>query len=273
MLNYTSHGNGEPVVLLHGMAASKQDWSSLLQDLAQAGFQGYAPDLVGHGDSVKPDAPPHYTARAVYNTFENWLESLALSGPLRLVGHSLGGFLSLLYAHRHPKSVASLVLIDPFISPRQLSPAFQLFGRRPDLTSKAYRHIPGWLVHLALGLDLSEASRFSNQVRQQIAKDYLRASPNIMYMSSSVWDLTPILPEINSPTLIIWGDHDQTLKPASFPRLALQLPHAEVYPVAHSGHQPHIGKADQVNRKVVDFFRRQPEFSLQNPGVMAWQLP
>ena len=86
MLNYTSHGNGEPVVLLHGMAASKQDWSSLLQDLAQAGFQGYAPDLVGHGDSVKPDEPPHYTARAVYNTFENWLEGLALTGPLRLVG-------------------------------------------------------------------------------------------------------------------------------------------------------------------------------------------
>jgi pimeloyl-ACP methyl ester carboxylesterase len=60
------------------------------------------------------------------------------------------------------------------------------------------------------------------------------------------------------PALVIWGDQDLTLKPASFPRLVQSLPDAAGFPIAGSGHQPHIGKPEEVNRAVLDFFARIP---------------
>lgn len=255
-LHYLKEGDGDPVILVHGMAASNRQWQLLLGEIAQNGWRAYAPDLPGHGDSPKAEAVSQYTALAVYTTFEKWLNSLGFNPPVRLVGHSLGGFLCLLYAFHHPQQVASLALIDPYYSPAQLPLSIRLLNRRPGLASWGFQRIPSWAVHLIFDLDLGEAHHFNSQVRHAIAGDYLRASPKIIYLGASIWDLTPILPEIKTPTLLIWGDRDRTLKPTSFPRLALQMPQVEISPVAGSGHQPHIGKAAQVNRRVIDFFQR-----------------
>lgn len=256
LLNYTTQGEGAPVILVHGVAASNQHWHPLLLALEQAGFQGFAPDLLGHGESAKPLEPAHYAAQAVYDVFERWLENLAVQRSIRLVGHSLGGFMSLLYTYHHPQNVAGLVLIDPYLNPNQLPLHLRLINRRPALASRVFKHTPAWLLNLIFDMDLSETHHFPQQVRDEIAGDYLRASPNIIYLGCSIWDLTPVLSEIRTPTLVIWGDRDRTLKPGSFARIAQQIPQVEVYPIAGSGHQPHIGRSDEINRRVVEFFRR-----------------
>lgn len=259
-LSYITEGNGDPVILVHGMAASNRHWQLLLGEVARNGWQGYAPDLPGHGDSPKPEAISQYSAQAVYQTFEEWLDSLGFDHPVHLVGHSLGGFLSLLYAHRHPQRVASMALIDPYFSPAQLPIVMRLINRRPRLAAWAFQRVPSWAIHLIFDLDMGETHHFSSQVRHAIAGDYLRASPKIIYLGASIWDLSPILPDIKTPTLLIWGERDRTLKPTSFSRLALLMPQVALFPIAGSGHQPHIGKAEQVNRRVIEFFRR-------------WQVP
>lgn len=254
-LHYLTEGDGDPVVLVHGMAASNQHWPSMLHDLAQAGFRGYAPDLPGHGASPKPDEPSQYSAQAVFGAFERWMVTLGSAGPVRLVGHSLGGFMSLLYTHRHPQRVASLVLIDPYISQGQLPPVLRLINRRPGVAARAYRKIPPKLVHLIFDLDLTITDHFPGPIRETIAMDHLRASPNIIYLGASIWDLTPSLPEIQTPTLLIWGERDRTLKPASFRSMAQQLPQVEIYPIPGIGHQPQIGRAEQINRRIIEFFQ------------------
>lgn len=239
------------------MAASNQHWPSLLHDLAQAGFRGYAPDLPGHGASPKPGQPDHYSAQAVFAAFESWMETLSSPGPMHLVGHSLGGFMSLLYTHRHPQRVTSLVLIDPYISQNQLPLVLRLINRRPGVAARAYRKIPTQLMHLIFDLDLTITDHFPGPLRETIARDHQRASPNIIYLGASIWDLTPTLPEIQTPTLLIWGERDRTLKPASFHSMAQLLPRVEVLPIPNTGHQPQIGRADQINRRIIEFFQRQ----------------
>lgn len=256
-LNYTTKGNGAPIILVHGMAASNRQWQLLLDEVTQNGWRGYAPDLPGHGDSPKTDDLSQYAAQAVYTAFAAWLDGLGFDQPLRLVGHSLGGFLCLLYAYHHPQHIASLALIDPYYSPTQLPLSLRLINRRPRLAAWAFQRIPSWIVHLIFDLDRGETHQFNSKVRHAIAGDYLRASPKIIYLGASIWDLTPILPEIKTPTLLIWGDRDRTLKPTSFTRLALQMPQVEISPVTGSGHQPHIGKAEQVNRRLIEFFQRR----------------
>lgn len=250
---YVSEGAGHPAILIHGIAASLYDWTRLMPDLAHAGYHAYAPDLPGHGESDKPDDPEQYTVDNLLRRLMQWIDSLELGEPITLVGHSLGGYLSLSYARSHPKRVKRMVLIDPFYTPHQLSPVLRLARRRPALGAKTMRLVPEWLVNTILGWDPTSATEFSPQARQQIANDYKRASPHFVYITQEVTDLTPILPEIHTPTGVIWGEKDMTLKPDSFPELVHAMPHASGYPITHSGHQPHIGKPKLVSQIILDF--------------------
>jgi 4,5:9,10-diseco-3-hydroxy-5,9,17-trioxoandrosta-1(10),2-diene-4-oate hydrolase len=252
-LEYIQHGGGAPVVLLHGIAASRRDWDALLPALAARGYRGLAPDLLGHGDSPKPGQPLFYNIASLYLFLERWVEQLGLSEPADWVGHSLGGYLSLLYSLRHPEQVRSLALIDPLFTPAQINPLLAWMRRWPHLGVPLLRWTPEWLVYRLSGLDPGLQANVSRDGRRQIASDYKRASPNFLYIPMTVADLTPYLGRVRQPALVIWGKQDRTLSPASFPRLARTLPRARGHAVPGCGHQPHIAHPELVNRLVLEF--------------------
>src|SRR5688572_21404645 len=111
-VNYVTQGEGSPVVMVHGLAASLHDWDDLLPELSANGYAGYALDLMGHGESAKPHHHADYTVPNAYQYFEKWIDALELQQPFTLIGHSLGGGLSLLYTLRHPERVRGLVLVN-----------------------------------------------------------------------------------------------------------------------------------------------------------------
>jgi pimeloyl-ACP methyl ester carboxylesterase len=252
-VNFISKGDGPPVILIHGMAASLYDWSSLMPELSEAGYQAFAMDLLGHGGSIKPEDPKYYHVEHIYQHFSTWLEGLHLGNTPVLVGHSLGGYLSLMYAIQHPGQVRAQVLIDPFYETQQLSRLTRLIRHRPNLYEKAIRMAPEWMVRIVLGWIPDSTSYFSPEVRKQIAADYKRASPHFVYITREMPDLTSRISQVETPSLVIWGERDFTLRPASFPKLVELLPHARGYPVADTGHQPHISHHVLVNQLVLQF--------------------
>jgi pimeloyl-ACP methyl ester carboxylesterase len=252
-VNYRQEGQGPPVILIHGIAASLYDWVNMMPELAAHGYHAYALDLLGHGESHKPADPQEYHVDCLFAHFTSWVDRLGLDNPLWLVGHSLGGYLSLQYALRFPSRVRGLVLIDPFYDIRQLSPWLRLVRRRPYLGARAMQAVPEWLINILLGWDPSSSADFSPLARQQIANDYKRASPHFVYITRDIPALTNSLQQVQVPTLVIWGEHDLTLRPETFERLVEQLPRGSSHPIPECGHQPHIGKPALVNRLVLDF--------------------
>ena len=252
-IHYVSQGEGDPVILVHGIFASLYDWMRLAPALSAGGYRALAPDLFGHGESLKPDDPGQYTIETIYAYLEAWIDSLGLDRPAALVGHSMGGYLSLRYSLAHPERVCGLVLINPLYTLEQLSPLIRLVSRRPEFGERALRRAPEWLMNALLGWDPSKPADFSAQARRQIANDYKRASPHIVYLTRSVPDLTPALPQVKIPALVVWGDKDQTLNPESFELLAGCLANAHSHPIPGCGHQPHIGKPALVNRLALEF--------------------
>jgi pimeloyl-ACP methyl ester carboxylesterase len=250
-------GTGPTVILLHGMAASSCDWAALMPALAALGYRALAVDLLGHGDSPKPEDPRAYTLENCYQSLETWVSELALQGPLIWIGHSLGGYLCLEFALRHEKQVAALALVDPLYKLGQISPLLRLFRGRADLGAKAMEAVPLELIDRLLAWDSTNLAGFSPQARRQIALDYKRASPNILHYTQDIQDLTPRLGQVYSPTLVVWGERDLTLRPASFPALVARLPHATGHCLPRSGHQPHIGQPVRVNRLILDFLAEQ----------------
>jgi pimeloyl-ACP methyl ester carboxylesterase len=112
---------------------------------------------------------------------------------------------------------------------------------------KALRATPEWLMNMLMGWDPSKPADFPPEARRQIANDYKRASPHIVYITRSIPDLTPLLAQVKTPTLLIWGEKDQTLQPESFPRRSID-PGASTSAHRRMRHQPISDNPALVNR-------------------------
>ncbi len=251
-----AQGTGAPIILIHGIAASLYDWEMLMPAVARAGHRVFAIDLPGHGDSVQPGDPGLYTADVFYESVAAWIEQMKDLPPYILIGHSFGGYLSLRFALRRPEKVRALVLIAPFYKAGQISPFLHWLRYIPDLGGRIAQQTPLPLIDRVLGWDPIQAGQFSPQARWQIAVDYKRASPHIYRLVGTVRDLTPALGQINVPALVIWGENDLTLKPASFPELVGAMPQARGFAMPGCGHQPHIGQPQAANRAVLEFIQQ-----------------
>lgn len=256
-LNFITQGDGPPVVLVHGLAASLHNWDAQIPALAQAGYRVYAVDLPGHGDSPMPEEADYYTAENFCQALEDWLEGMNFSQPIALVGHSLGGYLSLCYSLRHLPAVRKLALIDPFYRPRQMQPALRRALRlRPSMGVRVLSLARETWIEKMLEVLPEHLAGFPPEPRHQIAQDYKRASPQVMRIPATFQDFTERLPALHLPACVIWGQDDITLHPASFTALVQNLPDAEGHSLPHTAHQPHVSRAAQVNDLLLAFLRK-----------------
>jgi pimeloyl-ACP methyl ester carboxylesterase len=195
----------------------------------------------------------------LFDHFVAWLDGLNLPQPPVLIGHSLGGYVALEYARKFPERVRGLVLVDPFYSNAQLPAALRLFYSRPALSSFFLTRSPRWLVRwvidvtsVFMGHRTGGLHALPEEVREQTASDYLRTAPAAYGILKADLDLGPYLPSIAVPSLVVWGERDQTLAPASFAELVRRLPRG-IGRSSLTGHVPHQADADWFNEQVLAF--------------------
>jgi NAD+ synthase len=258
LLNYVVDGDGPPVILIHGISASSADWWRLMPLLVSAGYKAIAVDLLGHGDSAKPKNQGQYSAQAVYGALEDWIEQLDIDSPFYLIGHSLGGYMSLTYALNHPDRVRAMVLINPLYSLKQLTGMLDLLMPLASVGVGLLKAAPQWLVNSFLSYNDSFLTKLDTETRWAYSRDIKRASPNFLRIPATAPDLTPKLPSITPVTLVLWGVDDRIEKADSFPELVSGLPNATGKGIANCGHHPHQAEPELVSRMILDFFKLQP---------------
>jgi pimeloyl-ACP methyl ester carboxylesterase len=118
-----------------------------------------------------------------------------------------------------------------------------LFRFIVDMTSVAMGHSTGALHSLP------------ERIRAQTALDYTRTSPGVYSVINSDIDLNGELHHISIPSLVVWGDRDRTLAPASFSKLVNHMPRA-VGRSIRAGHVPHQSNADEFHPLVLDFLAK-----------------
>lgn len=266
-VNFVQQGEGAPVILTHGLAASLHDWDDLLPVLAASGYAGYALDLFGHGESYKPADHNEYTFDAVFEHYCAWIDSLGISEPMTFIGHSLGGGLSLLYALRYPERVRALGLVNPFYNIHQLPLVLRIAYRRKLINTMLMDRTPYRLFRLMVdvtSLNYSFGERKTHvlpeHIRHQTALDYTRASSGIYNIPRTLPDLTLDLPRIQQPTLLVWGNRDPTLAPESFRDIERALPNIVVsHTMPICGHVPHQCHPERFNPHVMKFLQTLSE--------------
>lgn len=256
--NHVKQGDGAPVILVHGIAASLHDWDELTPALARHGYASYALDLLGHGDSPKPETRA-YHMDWVFEHFIRWVQSLHLTEPAIVVGHSLGGHIALEYARRVSAWTRGLILVNPFYSRSQLPLLLRKSYGNGNLRNLIASRIPEWMFRIiidftsvSMGHSAGAMHSLPEKVRAQTALDYTRTAPGVYSLPNDLADLTDALHQITLPTLIVWGDRDKTLAPSSFPKMVQAMPRAVGRSIP-AGHVPHQSNAQEFNRIALAF--------------------
>ncbi len=254
-LRYRVHGSGPDVLLLHGWISSGRMWQPLMAALG-GHFRLWAPDLAGFGDSPLPaDGPPRLSLADHARHIRAFCRALDVR-PYAVVGHSLGGLLTLHLALEYPDLMERLVLISPVVSGR-LWPVVLLRGGVGHWLLGIVRRL--WpLPVMALGPSVfafAPRHLFSEAARRK-AEDAQKASRRAAVDGLQIvleTDYSARLPEIDKPTLVIVGTRDITVPPTEGELAAARIPGARLVKLPGVAHQVTDEAPDEVHRLLLEF--------------------
>jgi pimeloyl-ACP methyl ester carboxylesterase/putative sterol carrier protein len=261
-------GQGTPLLLLHGLGASKITWLPILSALAEH-HRVIVPDLPGHGESDKPvgDYSPRFYARVMRYLLDEMDVEQAV-----VLGNSMGGRIALELALRSPGRVAALVLLDPAVPglrwryvlgftrvfPTEIGAIpFPLRSRLMEIAIRRLFADPGRLPDEAFSLAAQEFIRIYRDPRARMA--FFASLRHIMTERPEPFFAS--LRRIRQPALVILGARDRLVPQRLGVRLARLMPNAKLVVLPGVGHVPQFEATKVTLRRIRSFLDEAPEGS------------
>ena len=215
-LHVQRSGSGSPaLVFVHGLGGTTGTWDGVVALLAPSHLT-VAVDLLGHGQSPVPEDPALYTRDAALADLDDVLASI--DGPAVLVGHSLGGYLSLAHAATRPGAVAGIVVLNT-------GPGFRDPDKREGWNERSRRN----------------AHRFGVPVQ----------ATNLNLQEDSV--VMERLADMTVPTLVLAGSADREEYTVSGQYLERKMPHARLQVIEGGEHNMQESHAADVAAAIEAF--------------------
>jgi pimeloyl-ACP methyl ester carboxylesterase len=242
-------GGKLPVLLLHGLGANSASWTLQFPPLIEAGFRPLAPDAPGFGDSRYDGRGWNF--RRIAASLADLLRERG-TGPVHVVGISMGGVIAQQFVLDYPDLARKLVLVSTFAI---LRPA----------------HWTGYLYFLqrlvlvnTLGLPAQAkfvAKRLfprpdQETLRQMLIEQITRADPRAYraaMLNLGLFNTVNRLGEIKAPTLVVTGSQDTTVDPARQQILVQRIPGARQVVFPQAGHAVSVDTPDGFNRALLGF--------------------
>jgi abhydrolase domain-containing protein 6 len=250
---YLEGGKGETVVLLHGFGGNKDMWVRCAKYLK--GYHLVIPDVPGFGESSQVHTD-NYSVESEVGRINRFVEVLKLD-KFHMAGNSLGGALTATYGAKHPEKVLTLALLDTAGAPSQKKSEFYMqlekgnnlllasntedyekltaLGavKRPTLPASFWKIIAAdWIAHAEFN------KKIYNDMRHQFS-------------------LVPILPLIQAPVLIIWGDQDKIMDVGGVAFLEKNLKKYRTVIMKDTGHMPMFEKPEETAKAYLSFLNEK----------------
>lgn len=247
-VHYFVGGEGTPLLLIHGLGARSEDWTPEMPAFAKNGFRVYAIDLLGCGRTDRPDIA--YTLGEQVELIRGFLTSVHLE-KTDVVGWSMGGWVALEFALRHPERVNRLVAMDSaglkfktdltadILEPNSVPQLAQL---EAVLMAHHY-YIPGFVQR-----DLLRTMQRNRAMVHRTLESLLREEG----------DFAGRLGQLHMPVLLVWGQQDELIPPSAGMQMHGAIPQSVLELYAGCGHMGPAICADRMVPRVVDFLRSQP---------------
>ena len=253
--NYHEHGQGEPVLLIHGSGPGVTGWANwrlTIPALAE-NFRVIAPDIVGFGYTERP-ADVQYNMQTWLNHILGLMDALGIE-KAHVVGNSFGGGLALAMAIRAPQRVERLVLMGSAGLPFTLTEGLdRVWGYTPSIDN-----MRGLLDLFAFDRsrvteDLARM-RFEASVRPGIQEAFAQMfpAPRQNGVNSLASDEAAIK-ALPHTTLIVHGREDKVIPLASSFDLFSMIQKAQIHVFGQCGHWTQIEHAARFNKLISNFF-------------------
>ncbi|MEA2600161.1 MAG: hypothetical protein QOF89_1153 [Acidobacteriota bacterium] len=243
-LHYFEGGAGKTLVLLHGSGSQAGDWHDVVPTLLRH-YHVLLLDLPGHGESGPAEGALPVSDLA--DSLGALLDAKSAGKPVTLIGNSLGGWVSLLYAWRHPERVERVIGISTsgIFTPLKVP----LNPKNHEEARRLVAAIRGPYLPVPSDAELDELMR-------RIAAG---PAPRLFAGLKPEDFLETKAAGIRVPVDLIWGEEDGVLPLDYGRRLASLLPHARLHPLPRCGHMPQVHCPQGLARILLDLLAAPPE--------------
>ena len=249
---YRRIGEGPPLVLVHGAAEDGRGWEPQLAELSDE-FTVVAWDEPGAGRSS--DVPAGFGLPDYASCLAALIEALEL-GPTHVAGLSWGGTVVLELYRQHPGLVATLIMVDTYAGWKGSLPADEVQARveayRSALAAPAKAFdpsvaLPGWFA----GDPPAEFVSLLESMAADVRPESMRTTLPLMAEA----DQRDLLPRIDVPTLLVWGELD-VRSPLNVARqFEAAISDSKLVVIPECGHVSNLERPEQFNEAVREFCR------------------
>ena len=248
------------IVLLHGTGASLHTWDGWAQPLSSS-RRVVRFDLPGFG-LTGPATTRDYSIDAYVRFLVAALDTLGIERCI-LVGNSLGGHVAWVTALKHPERVAALALVDAngYGLSRRIRYRWDSGWRKTDLLGPLVRNVlPRSLIVRSLETSFGDPARVS----PGLVDRYFELSTRVGNRDALVDRMAQLtsaylrerIPEVEQPTLIIWGGLDRLIPVEAAHRFDTDLPHSELVIFEDLGHVPQEEDPERTVAAFIEFVKR-----------------
>lgn len=251
---YADEGEGPALVLIHGLGGSLYDWRNLAPLLVERGYRVIRPDLLGAGESAKPD-DGDYSVVAQARRVHLLLEKIGVESAT-LCGNSYGGGVALALARDWPERVDRMVLIDSVCFAQDV-PVYARACEIPLVPEGVVHLLPvektiRWILPSAKSMEEEEVRAYAAEVRapgrREAIVETLRA---LLGKGATEWEAS--LRTLKTPTLVLWGRKDETLPLVHGKRLVETMPSSTLSILEEAGHVPNQSHPEAVLERMLPF--------------------
>jgi pimeloyl-ACP methyl ester carboxylesterase len=258
-VHYVERGEGDDhIVLIHGFSANTFSWRSCIEPLARAGFHVWALDLIGFGASDKPhDAP--YCFDLFVEQIRAFLQTKGIERP-HLVGHSMGGCVTLGVAMRVPHLLKTITIVDSIGYPQEMPWLFKIsrgLGEwlAPLLSRSTIAHMLSQTIQAGQELDDETIDAYWLPLAAEGGKK--AAIAVLAHFDNEAFEKMSLgFRGIQLPALVVWGQDDELVPVSNAYRFHrdLRRSHLRVFP--RCGHSPQEECSEHFVTSLTSFARR-----------------
>jgi len=248
IVHYEVYGRGRPVILLHGWLGSWGLWQDTMAYLGKY-YRTYALDFWGFGESGKKRES--YSVQDFVSLVDQFMEQLGIA-QAPLVGHSMGGTVSLSVAIQYPERVRKVVVVGSPITGSSLSFLLKLFGRRP-IAYLVYHNM--WAFRMsyhALAPLYSRDPRWPMMMDRDLSRTTLE-SFLLSIASLRQTDLRSRLGQVRAPAMGMYGGRDIIVHPRQWQPMSAGIPQARIEHFPKAGHFIMLDEPKPFMEKLRDF--------------------
>jgi pimeloyl-ACP methyl ester carboxylesterase len=254
-MRYEDMGKGLPVVLLHAFPFDRTMWKPQARPLAEAGFRMLAPDLPEFGETTPGSEV--FTIERSADVIADFLDEIAVEKAV-VGGVSMGGYIAMAFARRHPLRLSALILADTKAPPDDADAK----ANRDRLIADVKIGGPTAAADALLPKLFSPGTRdrrpeVIEEARSIILRQRAAAIIAALYALRDRPDAVPMLASVSVPTLVLVGEDDVVTPPAAAEQLARDIPGAEITLIPDAGHLSNLENPQAFNSAVIGFLRKQ----------------